>query len=83
MLRGNGMEKKVFISYSHDSREHGEKVLGLADKLREQGIDAGLGIIAGYERVGSTFTEYIIRAARLDKNAKERLCFMAMGFGSI
>ena len=33
-------EKKVFISYSHDSSKHEEKVLGLADRLRADGIDA-------------------------------------------
>jgi len=74
---------RVFVSYSHDSTEHAEKVLAFANKLREQGIDAGLGIIAGYERVVSTFAEYIIRVAKPDKNGKERSCFMAVGFGSI
>ena len=31
---------KVFISYSHDTVEHQERVLGLADRLRADGIDA-------------------------------------------
>jgi selenocysteine lyase/cysteine desulfurase len=31
---------KVFISYSHDSPEHEDRVLGLANRLREDGIDA-------------------------------------------
>jgi len=31
---------KVFISYSHDSDEHMERVLSLADQLRASGIDA-------------------------------------------
>jgi hypothetical protein len=31
---------KVFISYSHDSREHEDRVLDLADRLRGGGIDA-------------------------------------------
>jgi len=31
---------KVFISYSHDSAEHQERVLSLADRLRQDGIDA-------------------------------------------
>jgi hypothetical protein len=31
---------RVFISYSHDSPEHAEQVLGLAVRLREWGIDA-------------------------------------------
>jgi hypothetical protein len=31
---------KVFISYSHDSVEHQERVVGLADRLRADGIDA-------------------------------------------
>ena len=30
---------KVFISYSHDSQEHKDRVLELADRLREDGID--------------------------------------------
>ena len=31
--------KKVFISYSHDSREHADKVLALSDRLIEDGVD--------------------------------------------
>ena len=31
---------KVFISYSHDSEEHRQRVLALADRLRADGIDA-------------------------------------------
>jgi diguanylate cyclase (GGDEF)-like protein len=34
--------RRVFISYSHDSSEHAEAILGLADKLRRDGIDAFL-----------------------------------------
>jgi hypothetical protein len=30
---------KVFISYSHDSSDHAERVLALSDKLRQEGID--------------------------------------------
>ena len=33
---------KVFISYSHDSQQHKEWVLGLATALRTNGIDAVL-----------------------------------------
>lgn len=33
---------KVFISYSHDSAEHAQHVLGLAERLRQGGIDAQL-----------------------------------------
>lgn len=39
------MEKtnpKVFISYSHDSKEHQDRVLELSDKLRNEGIDCSL-----------------------------------------
>ena len=32
----------VFISYSHDSPEHSERVLAFSNKLREQGVDAEL-----------------------------------------
>jgi formylglycine-generating enzyme required for sulfatase activity len=31
---------KVFISYSHDSPQHEERVLGLANRLRQHGVDA-------------------------------------------
>src|SRR5262252_9742059 len=31
---------KVFISYSHDSQEHEDRVLALANRLRAEGIDA-------------------------------------------
>jgi formylglycine-generating enzyme required for sulfatase activity len=33
---------RVFISYSHDSHEHLDRVLGLADRLRAEGIDCNL-----------------------------------------
>ncbi len=33
---------KVFISYSHDSQEHREQVLSLADRLRDDGIDVNI-----------------------------------------
>ena len=33
-------EEKVFISYSWDSPEHCDKVLTLANKLRQEGVDA-------------------------------------------
>jgi TIR domain len=35
-----GAPPKVFISYSHDTVAHQERVLGLADRLRADGIDA-------------------------------------------
>jgi hypothetical protein len=30
----------VFISYSHDSTEHSDRVLALSDRLRAEGVDA-------------------------------------------
>jgi tetratricopeptide (TPR) repeat protein len=36
------MDNKVFISYSHDSPEHENRVLELTDRLREDGIDANI-----------------------------------------
>ena len=33
---------RVFISYSHDSREHCDRVIALAQQLRRDGIDAEL-----------------------------------------
>jgi|GEM_PF-1582775 len=35
----DSVSPKVFISYSHDSQEHKDQVLELADRLREDGID--------------------------------------------
>jgi hypothetical protein len=35
-----GAPPRVFISYSHDTVEHQERVLSLADRLRADGIDA-------------------------------------------
>jgi hypothetical protein len=32
----------VFLSYSHDSQEHKDRVLALCDRLRADGIDAWL-----------------------------------------
>ena len=29
----------VFISYSHDSREHKDRILALSDRLRQEGIE--------------------------------------------
>lgn len=34
--------KKVFISYSHDSEQHSQRVLALANQLRQHGVDAEL-----------------------------------------
>ena len=31
---------RVFLSYSHDGEEHEQRVLGLATRLRDEGIDA-------------------------------------------
>jgi len=33
---------KVFISYSHDSKEHQDRVLELSNKLRDEGIDCSI-----------------------------------------
>ena len=40
--RATAMEKKprVFISYSHDSDEHKNWVLGLANQLRKEGVES-------------------------------------------
>ena len=35
-------EIRVFISYSHNSPEHENRVLELSDRLREDGIDANI-----------------------------------------
>src|SRR5216683_1584784 len=40
---GNGSApKKVFISYSHDSDEHGKRVLALAEQLRSNGVQSSI-----------------------------------------
>ena len=40
---GNDMSKPtVFVSYSHDSKEHLGWVLELADRLRSEGVDCVL-----------------------------------------
>jgi hypothetical protein len=33
------MAIRVFISYSHDSQEHSDRVWGLSERLRQDGID--------------------------------------------
>src|SRR5260370_22286466 len=39
MTSSEATTPKVFVSYSHDSPEHGDHVLALADRLRSDGID--------------------------------------------
>ncbi len=39
MTSSEATAPKVFVSYSHDSPEHGDHVLALADRLRSDGID--------------------------------------------
>src|SRR5688572_16767762 len=36
------MNPTAFISYSHDSNEHADRVLSLANRLRSEGIDVRL-----------------------------------------
>ena len=36
------MPPKVFISYSHDSEEHKDRVLSFADRLRKDGVDCNI-----------------------------------------
>ncbi|MFA5902959.1 MAG: toll/interleukin-1 receptor domain-containing protein, partial [Desulfobacula sp.] len=43
-LRASQQAPRVFISYSHESPEHKNWVLGLASNLREKGIDAVLDV---------------------------------------
>jgi len=35
------VSRKVFISDSHDSDAHGDRVLALSERLREDGIETG------------------------------------------
>lgn len=39
---GAALPPKVFVSYSHDSEPHRERVLALADRLRAEGVDVSL-----------------------------------------
>lgn len=39
---GEAQTPRVFIIYSHDSDEHKERVLALADRLRKDGIEVRL-----------------------------------------
>jgi hypothetical protein len=44
---------RVFISYSHDSIEHEQRALGLAERLRQDGVDAQLDqYVAGTPLIG-------------------------------
>jgi hypothetical protein len=45
---------QVFISYSHDSANHEERVLALAERLRKDGVDAQIDqYVAGTPQEGS------------------------------
>lgn len=54
---------KVFISYSHDTVEHQERVLGLADRLKADGTSLGSGIEEG-TGVGKMVIAQLARSAR-------------------
>lgn len=41
-MQSGSAAPKVFISYSHDSQGHKERILTLADRLRAEGIDCNL-----------------------------------------
>jgi hypothetical protein len=40
MFATSGDHPKVFISYSHDSPDHENRILALCNRLREDGFDA-------------------------------------------
>ena len=55
---------KVLISYSHDSPEHMARVLDLADRLREDGVDADIDqYVLAPEKGWATWMEQQIRDA--------------------
>lgn len=55
---------RVFISYSHDSQEHKQRVLDLAQQLRAQGIDCRLDrLITSPPEGWSRWAEHEIQAA--------------------
>jgi hypothetical protein len=41
-LPSSGAPPKVFISYSHDSKAHADRILQLSNQLRQDGVDAHL-----------------------------------------
>ncbi|HEX3527636.1 MAG TPA: hypothetical protein VH988_11240 [Thermoanaerobaculia bacterium] len=47
------MPPQVFLSYSHDSPEHKDRVLALCNRLRRDGIDAWLGPAPSHNEVAS------------------------------
>lgn len=54
----------VFISYSHDSHEHMDRVLALANRLRREGVDTELDQYAAHPAEGwPAWTEKLARAA--------------------
>jgi hypothetical protein len=77
-LRASPQAPRVFISYSHESPEHKNWVLGLASSLREKGIDAVLDVwdlkpgddvarfmehLASVDRVVIVCSEHYVRKA--------------------
>ena len=52
MKNSSSTHPKVFISYSHDSQEHKDRVLSLADRLRSDGIDCN---IDQYEKLNQVY----------------------------
>jgi hypothetical protein len=42
MIGSKAIPEEVFISYSHDSVEHVERVLQLSNRLRSEGVDCAL-----------------------------------------
>jgi len=48
--------KKVFISYSHDSNEHSEMVLGLDASLSREGFDCRLDVYKDIDETSGQFS---------------------------
>ncbi len=46
-MQNNNTSPRVFISYSHDSIKHAEHVLGLSERLRQDGVET---ILDQYEQ---------------------------------
>ncbi len=57
-------EVTVFISYSHDSDAHRERVLGLSERLRQDGIPTLLFIVPTLPRGNAAFTAPAVRYLR-------------------
>lgn len=79
------MNKKVFISYSWDNEQHNEWVLSLANKLRENGIEAVCDIILTENELNKMMVDNVKNSDKiiivLTENYTEKAEFYKGGVG--